>query len=74
MTEPLNADAYAFIVLQRKYREQMDDHASLRREAQRLRESLERVEADATTAALRATSILETMLKLEQPRDAQVTA
>jgi hypothetical protein len=66
----LNPDAFAFIILQREYRSQMDQHAMLRHQAQQIREDLERTEAKALTASERATSILETMLKLEQPKDA----
>jgi hypothetical protein len=64
----LNADAYAFILLQREYRDQMDLHASLRAEEREVQDCLERVRAKALTAAERATSIMETMLKLEQPK------
>jgi hypothetical protein len=74
MTNPLNADAYAFIVLQGEYRSQMDHHGALRRQATELREELDQLESKALTASERATSIMETMLKLEQPRDAKATA
>jgi hypothetical protein len=74
VTEALNPDAYAFVLLQREYRSQMDRHAMLRRAAGDIRADLERVEADILTAFERATSIMETLLKLEQPRDAQVSA
>jgi hypothetical protein len=74
VNKPLNPDAYAFITLQHEYRDQMDRHARLRERARDVRDELDRIEADATTASLRATSIMETLLKLEQPRDAQVPA
>lgn len=65
----LNPDAYAYIVLQAEYRSQMDRHANLRRLAAEIRADLERTEADALTAAERAGSIVETLLRLTPPRD-----
>ena len=63
MKSQLNADVYAGDILRDAYRRQMDLHASLAGEANRLREDLERVEADQRTAALRATSIMETLAR-----------
>lgn len=71
MSEPLNTDAYAFICLQREYRNQMEEHARLRGRLSDIRANAERVEARALTASERATSIMETLLKLEQPRGEQ---
>ena len=66
----LNPDAYAYIVLQDEYRRNMDEHAMMQDRASDLRRQLERTEANAKTAAERATSIMETLLKLEPPRAA----
>lgn len=71
VSEPLNADAYAFICLQREYRHQMDEHARLRSHLAQIRADAERIEAKALTASDRATSIMETLLKLEPPRGEQ---
>jgi hypothetical protein len=67
--EPLNPDAYAFIVLQRKYRSEMDRHARLREREREVASELDRIRADALTASDRATSLMETLLRLERPRD-----
>ncbi len=59
----LNADVYAGDVLRKAYRSQMDEHASLAKQAASLRDDLERTEARQRTAAERATSIMETLAR-----------
>lgn len=63
----LNEDAFSFLVLQEEYRHQMEDHARLSQHENCLREKLERCTADRKTAGERATSIMETLLKLNPP-------
>ena len=68
MSAPLNPDAYACMTLQAEYRNQMERYAAFRKQARELRDDAERIDAKAMTASERATSIMETLLKLEQPR------
>jgi hypothetical protein len=74
----LNPDVFAGDILRNHYRQQMDEHARLARQARELRDDLERVEAQQRTAAERATSIMETLARYggmlppaQEPGDAQ---
>ena len=63
VSSALNADVFAGDVLRDEYRRQMDEHARLARQADTLRDDLERIVARQRTAADRATSIMETLAR-----------